>query len=263
MLALLSPAKRLDFQKIMPNQLDSVPIFLSDATKLASIGSKLKKSELSHLMKISPELTDLTHERFISFTSNPDINSTKPAAFAFSGDTYVGLDSNTINKENFNFFQKNIRILSGLYGMLRPFDRIQPYRLEMGSKLRNPKGKNLYEYWSNSISNLLNLEICDHEYQIIINLASDEYFKVINQKSLQTKIITPKFYEQKNDSYKMIGFFAKKARGLMARYIIDNKITDPSFLKDFSSEGYTYVSSRSNENNLVFLRDLQQAPEKS
>ncbi len=173
---------------------------------------------------------------------------------AFKGDVYLGLDAPTLNKNDLKFTQKHLRILSGLYGLLRPLDLMQAYRLEMGTKLQNERGRNLYEFWDTRVTDKLNEELSAHKSQTLINLASNEYFKVVKPKTLDADIITPAFKERKNGEYKMIGIYAKKARGLMSRYIIKNRIDTPEALKDFDLEDYGYNESLSTENNWVFTR---------
>ena len=221
---------------------------------LAKIASKLDAVELSNLMNISSNLANLNKERFDKFSVDPLSENSKQAAFAFAGDTYEGLSAEKINPENDIFFQNNIRILSGLYGLLRPFDVIQPYRLEMGSRLANQEGKNLYEFWNNTLAKRLKMELKDHEDASIINLASEEYFKVLKFDKEHLNVIHTKFFEIRNGNYKLISFYAKKARGLMARFIIENRISKPNDLKDFNLDDYNFQKELSKEDTYVFSR---------
>ena len=226
MLSILSPAKKLNFDKLNRNCESSQPKFHQQASELVLKAAELNSSELSQLMKISSNLADLNRNRFNQFSPTPHPEVSKQAAFAFAGDTYTGLNVEQITQENDTFFQDNIRILSGLYGLLRPFDLIQPYRLEMGSKLKTH----------------------------MINLASEEYFKVVRVKAIPLDVITPKFFEMKNGEQKLISFYAKKARGSMARFIVNNKITKPDDIKEFNLDGYVFNSKKSDRKNYIFSR---------
>ena len=254
MLSLLSPAKKLNFDKLNRNCEASQPKFQKQASELAVIAAELSSSELSDLMKISSKLAELNRDRFSQFATTTLPEVSKQAAFAFAGDTYTGLDADRIKQENDTFFQDNIRILSGLYGVLRPFDLIQPYRLEMGSRLQNPHGSNLYEFWGNQIAKALEDELDQHENRSVINLASEEYFKVVNVKAIPLSVVTPKFLEIKNGEQKLISFYAKKARGSMARFIVNNKIIRPKDIKEFNQDGYMFNSEKSDAKTYVFSR---------
>ena len=254
MISILSPAKKLNFEKIHRNCEASQPIFKKQATKLAKIAAQLDISELSKLMKISSNLATLNKKRFDQFSADPSPINLKQAAFVFAGDTYVGLNADKINPENDTFFQNNIRILSGLYGILRPFDLIQPYRLEMGSRLQTEEGSNLYTFWNNALATTLKTDLKSHKNKVLINLASEEYFKAINFSKNNLKVITPKFFEIRNGDYKLISFFAKKARGLMARFIVNNRLTEPEDIKDFNLEGYKFESKANDDKNYIFSR---------
>jgi cytoplasmic iron level regulating protein YaaA (DUF328/UPF0246 family) len=192
--------------------------------------------------------------RFQTWKPPFNLNNAKQAVLAFKGDVYTGLDAETMSEDGFDFAQKHLRILSGLYGVLKPLDLIQPYRLEMGTKFANAKGDNLYQFWGSQLREEIE-NIADGE--VLINLASNEYFKALEEKKLNTRIITPIFKDWKNGQYKIISFYAKKARGLMSRYIIDHKINDPELLKNFDSEGYRYSEEMSEGDNWVFIRDQQ------
>ena len=254
MLLVISPAKKLDFSPVEIENNLSKPLFQKDATNLANVASKLSKLELKQLMSISDKLADLNFQRFQSFKNNPTEISTKAAAFAFNGDTYTGLSIMEFSKLDLDFSQKHLRILSGLYGLLRPLDLIQPYRLEMGSNLKNDRGHNLYQYWSDIVSNNLNLDLEKSKNNKIINLASVEYSKVINTKIINADIINPQFLEEKNNTLKNVSFFSKKARGSMARFILKNKILNHSEIKDFNYDGYKFNPSLSSELKPVFTR---------
>ena len=254
MLLIISPAKKLDFSQVEIKNNLSKPIFHKEASVLANVASNLSKSELGQLMSISEKLAELNFNRFQNFQTNPDELSSKAAAFAFNGDTYNGLNINELSELDLEFSQKHLRILSGLYGLLRPLDIIQPYRLEMGSQLKNKKGDNLYHYWSDTVSKHINLDIKNFKNQKIINLASLEYSKVINNKIVNADIVNPQFLEEKNGNLKNISFFSKKARGSMARFIIKNKILDQSEIKNFDYDRYEFNSSLSSELKPVFTR---------
>jgi uncharacterized protein len=243
MLTLLSPAKSLNYE---PSHHAGfiLPHFIAETKILAVQLKKFSVSDLQKLMGISKNLAELNHQRFQNFSENFDLENSKQALLAFDGDVYKPIEAEKFNSEDFNFAQKTLRILSGFYGVLRPLDLIQPYRLEMGTNL------NLYKFWIDKISQHLDSEGSKH----IINLASEEYFSVINPKKISAKIINITFKENKNGSYKIIGIYAKKARGLMANFIIKNKITNPQELKKFQSENYQFAKEMSGEMNFVFVR---------
>ena len=254
MLSIISPAKKLDFTKIQIHNELTAPLFNAEAFSLANVAAELSKKELSQLMSLSDNLTQLNYERFQKFKQKPKQIETKPAALAFNGDTYVGLKAQTFSPQDFEFAQKNLRILSGLYGLLRPLDNIQPYRLEMGSALKNSSGNNLYDYWSELISQRLAIELSEKKSNSIINLASNEYSKVLNKKILNTKIICPQFLEERESELKNISFFSKKARGSMARFIIINKIENPLDIRAFNLENYRHRPELSSEEKPIFTR---------
>lgn len=257
MISILSPAKKLNFEKMNRNCESSQPSFKDDASKLAKTAAKLDITELSKLMNISSNLATLNKERFEKFSPNPTQEYLKQAAFAFAGDTYVGLGVDEIDPENDTFLQNNIRILSGLYGVLRPFDLIQPYRLEMGSKLQTREGSNLYEFWGDTLANSLASDLESHRNKILVNLASEEYFKVVRGSNINVKVVSPKFFEIRNGEPKIISFYAKKARGLMARFIINNRITVPDGMKDFNLEGYKFDTESDIGESYTFIRKEQ------
>ena len=249
MLAVLSPAKKLNFDPLAENFAESLPAFQDDANKLAKIACKLSVSDLRNLMKISEDLAALNKTRFTAFAPASDDLNSKQAAFAFAGDTYTGLQAENLETDDVTYAQDHLRILSGLYGVLKPLDRIQPYRLEMGSRLQNKAGTNLYAYWGDRIGAALDRV----SNGVVINCASNEYFKATG-KNMTSRIITPAFKEERDSELKMIGFFAKKARGLMARFMVLNRIETPEGLKDFDLDGYKFQPKLSGENDWVFTR---------
>lgn len=248
MLAVISPAKKMDFDPL-EGVADSLPELQADANILAGYAKKLSAAKLKEMMKISDDLAKLNKERFAAFEEKSTKRNSKQAAFAFAGDTYQGLQIETFSKSDLTYAQDHLRILSGLYGALRPLDRIQPYRLEMGRKLKTKAGHSIYDFWGDRIGEHLNVTADD----IVINLASNEYFKATG-KNLKAKVITPMFKEDRDGSLKTIGFFAKKARGMMARHIIKNRIKTVDGLKDFNEEGYAFQASLSDDKKLVFTR---------
>ncbi len=256
MLALLSPAKKLNFDRDNIPDSHSELQFKSDISELLETAKKQKSSDLKRLMKISDDLSELNFQRFqsMSFPFTPD--NAKQAAYAFNGDTYSGLNIETLEKDDVAFAQKHVRILSGLYGLVRPLDLIQPYRLEMGTRIANTRGKNLYDFWNDKIAAALNDELKTHESPVIINLASTEYFKAVPKKALEYPVITPVFKEVKGNEAKVIGFSAKRARGMMARYISLNRIDNPEALKDFDLAGYKFMPKLSTETELQFHRKV-------
>ncbi|AYA65379.1 peroxide stress protein YaaA [Alteromonas sp. RKMC-009] len=255
MLVVVSPAKNLDFETPVPVASFTRPAMLSSAEALVETCRKLTPADLSSLMKISDKLATLNANRFDSFTTPFTKDNARQALYAFNGDVYTGLDAYSLSEQDVEYAQQHLRMLSGLYGLLRPLDLMQPYRLEMGTRLENPKGKNLYEFWGTDITLALNKALEEQGDNVLINLASNEYFKSVKAKSLDGMIITPHFKDKKNGQYKVISFFAKKARGLMARYVIQNRIEDVAGLKAFSEAGYVFSPEQSTETDLVFLRD--------
>lgn len=255
MLIVISPAKTLDFKSPVTSDIYSEASFLKDSKQLIRELRKLKVDEISNLMGISSKLAQLNFERFHEWNVPFTIENSKQALLAFKGDVYTGIDAETFSKDDFERSQSDLRILSGLYGVLSPMDLIQAYRLEMGKKIKTKKGENLYQFWGEKITKSINKSLKDNQHDHLINLASNEYFKSINKKKIKAKIITPAFKDLKNGEYKMISFFAKKARGLMTRFIIQNKITDPEELKAFDFEGYMYNPALSKDDSPVFTRD--------
>ena len=247
MITVLSPAKSLDFDTPSTTEAFTQPDFLKDSRSLMRELRKLSREELSALMKISPKLADLNHERNAVWKTPFKPENAKVAVLAFKGDVYVGMDAATYTQADFDFAQNHLRILSGLYGMLRPLDLIRAYRLEMGTKLSNPQGKNLYEFWDDKITRAINKALKQSGNDVLLNLASNEYFKVVKPKLVKGKIITPVFKEFKNGEYKVISFLAKKARGMMASYIVKNRINQVEGIKAFTQAGYLFQADVSTE----------------
>jgi len=250
MLAIISPAKSLDFENNSPLEISTVPYFTKDADYLAGKLGKLKPSALGALLDVSPKLAQLNAERYASWKTATE----KQALFAYNGNVYDGLNAKSLALEEIDFTQNHLRIISGLYGLLRPLDLIKPYRIDMGTSFSTPKGENLYKFWGDRITDQLKKNLKESESNILINLASQEYFAAINTKKLKARIITPAFKDRSNDTYAMISFFAKKARGMMSRFIIENAITDFEMLVGFDAGGYHYNHSLSKGDNWVFTR---------
>jgi len=252
MLIVVSPAKKLDFESEAPFTDHSQPIFLKKSQVLINDLKKCSHEEISKLMKLSDTLTELNLNRFKSFKTPFTPKNSKQAMYAFKGDTYVGLEAETMAKKEASYANKHLRILSGLYGLLAPMDLIQPYRLEMGTKFSCQDNKNLYDFWKKDITEEVN-KILKKE-KVLVNLASKEYFSAINFSELKGDVITPVFKEKKGDDYKVVGIFAKRARGMLSRYIIENKISDKEGIKDFNIDGYKFNKKLSNDKEFVFLR---------
>ena len=255
MLTVLSHAKTLDYETAPITQSATLPRFMDQSALLVEDARGLDPDDIRALMGVSEQIAHLNHERFMNWQSESTSDNAKQAVLAFKGDVYTGLQAETLSEDDLDFAQTRLRILSGLYGLLRPLDLMQPYRLEMGLKFANQRGKNLYEFWGEQLTDTLNADLVSAKTDVLINLASNEYFKAIKPKLLNADIITPQFKDLKNGQYKMISFFAKKARGVMARYIIDNRITEPEALKSFSEAGYYYSDAQSQGDQWVFLRD--------
>lgn len=254
MLVVISPAKRLDMTPV-PEVAHSQPAYQDAANDLAGYAQKLSKAKLKSLMGLSDALTQLNFDRFKAFEDKSTHENAKQAALIFAGDTYLGLEAKTLETEDLAWAQDHLRILSGLYGLLRPLDLIQPYRLEMGSRLKTKRGKNLYDYWGGQISRALNTAAVKNNSTAVINCASTEYFSAVDLAALSPKVITPVFMEDRDGTVKIVSFFAKKARGAMARFIIENRIQDPEQIKNFETGGYRFDSAKSREDHWVFLRD--------
>ncbi len=254
MLLLISPAKTLDFETDAITEQYSQPSFLAESAELIDQLKTLSPSEVSSLMSISEKLGTLNSNRFLQWQLPFTPENSKQALLAFKGDVYEGINANSFSSEDLNWANQHLRILSGLYGLLKPLDLIQAYRLEMGTRFANQGGKNLYEFWANKITDKINNELSTHKNGCIINLASNEYFKSVKPKLLNGEIITPVFKDWKNDKYKIISFYAKKARGMMSAYIIKNRLENPAEIKQFDTAGYAYCAEESTTNNWVFLR---------
>lgn len=254
MLVVVSPAKNLDYESDTPAVKASQPRWLDRAERLVEICRKMSPQELGSLMKISDKLAGLNAARFEQWQRPFTGDNARPALFAFNGDVYAGLEASSLSADEIDYAQSHLRILSGLYGVLRPLDLMQPYRLEMGTKLENPAGKNLYDYWGDSIAKALNEDMQEADTQLLINLASNEYFSAVDTKVLKGDIITPVFKDEKNGKYKIISFYAKKARGMMARFILNEKPRSVSDLKQFDTAGYQFNEAASEGNTLVFHR---------
>lgn len=254
MISLLSPAKTLDYES--PERIEelTIPKFALDSNRLIRILKKKSVAEIKDLMHLSDALAKLNRARYKNFSKEYTDENSKSAITAFKGDVYLGLDVETLSDEDLGFANQHIRILSGLYGLLLPFDRMQPYRLEMGTRLANKKGTNLYHYWGDTLSKALNKELEAQNSDVILNLASNEYFKAVNKKKLKARVIDVDFREEQEGELKFVSFFAKKARGLMARYIARNRIDDVASLSGFDYDNYRISEEHSNEDRLLFVR---------
>lgn len=255
MLMVISPAKTLDYETPPATPRVTQPEHLDHAQELIEQLRELSPAQIAELMHLSDKLAGLNAARFGSWEQPFTPSNAKQALLAFKGDVYTGLNAEDFNEADFDFAQSHLRMLSGLYGVLRPLDLMQPYRLEMGTKLANPRGNNLYDFWGERISGWLNDALADQGDEVLLNLASNEYFSAVKRKALNARIIDTEFKDLKNGQYKIISFYAKKARGLMARYVIKERITHPDGLKDFTYEGYAYSSEHSTPDKLVFLRE--------
>lgn len=253
MIYLLSPAKTLDCESEIPSIRATKPRFLEHSAELVDIMRKKKPAELEKLMDISPKLADLNAERFREWKADYSKKEARSAIFAFKGDVYQGLAVEEWAKEDFAAAQKSIRILSGLYGILRPLDLMLPYRLEMGKKVANKRGPNLYRFWGSLLTESLNKDL-KAKGDAVINLASNEYFSAVQPKELKAPVITPVFKDWKNGKYKVISFFAKKARGTMASWAIRNQVTNPADLQKYGEDGYQFDGDQSDKSTLVFTR---------
>ncbi len=254
MLTVLSPAKKLDPDTSGRSFNATRPALLAESRKLNKILREYSSLDLMELMHISSAIAELNAERNHFWKTPFTEKNAKPAIMTFKGDVYRSLDAETLDKKELEFGQQHLRILSGLYGILRPMDLIQAYRLEMGTRLRNPRGENLYDFWGDTITEQLNKELAKHQSETLVNLASNEYFKVISPGGLNADIITPNFRERRNGAFKIIGVLAKKARGLMGRFIIKNRIDTPQDLKQFDLEGYRFNESLSTDSIWAFIR---------
>ena len=256
MLTVISPAKSLDMTPVSVEATD--PIWQEDALRLAKTARNLPLKGLKDLMDISDDLARLNRDRFRDFAEAPEPEATRPAAFVFAGDTYQGLEARTLDPDDLAWAQDHLRILSGLYGLLRPLDAIQPYRLEMGSRLKTRRGKSLYEYWGDQIAKALNAQADELGADTLVNCASEEYFRAADRKALRLRVVTPVFMELKDDKPRIVSFFAKRARGAMARYITENRLTDPDDIRGFATGGYAFDPDLSEGDKVVFVRDYPQ-----
>ncbi|MCE8518497.1 peroxide stress protein YaaA [Ruegeria pomeroyi] len=255
MLVVISPAKRLDWTE--RDIAATEPAFQDDAVRLAKTARNLTLGDLKKLMGLSDDLARLNRERFREFADAPGADVTRPAALAFAGDTYQGLEAASLDPEEMDWAQQHLRILSGLYGLLRPLDAIQAYRLEMGSRLKTRRGTSLYDYWGDQLSRTLNAQADEIGTDVLVNCASQEYFGAVDPKALKLRVITPVFMEDKGGVPKIVSFYAKKARGAMARYIVQRRLTDPQALSEFDSGGYQFNAEMSEPDKPVFLRPYQ------
>ena len=254
MLIVLSPAKTLDFESPIKVNKTTEPDFIPRSAELISTLRTMPPAQIGSLMSISDSLAQLNVARYASWSKKFTPDNSRPAMLAFDGDVYEGLDARSLNARQLDWAQKHLRILSGLYGLLRPLDLMQPYRLEMGTRLATKRGKDLYAFWGDQITEALNESLTVAKAQALVNLASEEYFKSVKPAKLDRPVITPVFEEWKGGDYKIVSFFAKRARGLMARYAIEHKLTKAEELKDFDSEGYGFDAKASNEARWIFRR---------
>jgi cytoplasmic iron level regulating protein YaaA (DUF328/UPF0246 family) len=257
MLLLLSPAKKLDYDSPLATSLQTEPLFVDEAKVLIDVLKKKTVGDVAKLMSLSNSLAQLNTQRYADWSTEFTQKNARPAILAFNGDVYEGLDAGSLSEAQLKWAQDHVAILSGLYGVLRPLDLMQPYRLEMGTKLTNPSGKTLYDFWKQTIAPYLNTRLAKDKQPVVVNLASEEYFKSVDLGALNARIIQCVFQDQKAGAYKIISFYAKRARGLMARYVIENRINTPSKLSGFSLEGYRFSPEVSTEDKLVFRRAEQ------
>ena len=260
MLLVLSPAKKLDYDSPVRTTLHTQPVFVDQAAELIKVLKKKSASEVAALMKLSDALATLNVERYAAWKPRFDLDSARQAILAFNGDVYEGLDGPSLSDAKLKWAQDHVVLLSGLYGVLRPLDLMRPYRLEMGTRLATARGETLYDFWGATIASYLNERLDESSRKgkrILLNLASEEYFKSIDRKVLDARVVQCVFQDQKNDNWKVISFHAKRARGLMARYIIDHRLNTPEALTEFDSEGYAFASEQSTPDKLVFRRPEQ------
>ena len=256
MLFLLSPAKSLDFETPLADLPHTEPLFVKQSTQLISLMRKKSAPQVAQMMDISAALAKLNVARYKAWRRTITANNARQAVLAFNGDVYGGLDAKTLKAEELEWAQEHLCILSGLYGVLRPLDWMQPYRLEMSIRVANPQGSNLYKFWGSRISDYLNKRLAQDKQPVVVNLASQEYFKAVDLKALQARVVECVFEEQRADGqYKVIGFMAKRARGLMARYAVTHKVTSAKKLEAFQAEGYVFEGAASTPQRLVFRRN--------
>lgn len=257
MLIVVSPAKTLDYESPLATQTYTQPELTEHSAELIEVCRELTPAQIASLMKVSDKIAGLNAARFAEWQPVFTTDNARQAILAFKGDVYTGLEAETLDEDGFAYAQQHLRMLSGLYGLLRPLDLMQPYRLEMGTKLENPRGANLYQFWGDIITDKLNAALAAQGDDVLVNLASNEYFKAVKLKKIAGKIITPVFKDCKNGTYKVISFYAKKARGMMARYILDHKVDSVEGLKAFDTAGYYFVPAESTATELVFKREEQ------
>jgi len=255
MLMVISPAKTLDYETPPATERFTQPQYLDHSQELIEQLREFSPAQISELMHVSDRIGGLNAARFGSWNPAFTPANAKQALLAFKGDVYTGLDAQSLGEADFDYAQQHLRMLSGLYGLLRPLDLMQPYRLEMGTKLANARGKDLYAFWGTRISEWLNEALADQGDDVLLNLASNEYFSAVKRSALKARVIDAEFKDLKNGQYKIISFYAKKARGLMSRFVIEQRINDPVQLKHFDVQGYRYNPEQSSPNKLVFLRD--------
>lgn len=257
MLIVVSPAKTLDYESPLATERFTQPELTQETKLLIDECRKLTPADIAKLMKVSDKIASLNVARFTQWSETYTPENARQAILAFKGDVYTGLDAESLSESQFDYAQQHLRMLSGLYGLLKPLDLMQPYRLEMGTRLANERGSNLYQFWGNLLTDKLNQALAEQGDEILVNLASNEYFKAVKPKLIQGTVITPMFKDCKNGQYKVISFYAKKARGMMARYIIENQVENIDELKKFSTAGYYFDSASSTDKDLVFKRDEQ------
>ena len=257
MLIVLSPAKTLDYETPTTTDVHTMPDFIPHSAELVEVLKKMPPAEIASLMQVSDTLAHLNAGRFASWSTSFTQENARQAVLAFNGDVYEGFDAPSLTEKQLAYAQSHLRILSGLYGVLRPLDLMQPYRLEMGTRLANARGKDLYAFWGNFVTEALNEELVSRNSAALVNLASEEYFKVVKPKLLKVPVITPVFEDWKGGKYKVISFFAKRARGLMARYAAVKGISQPENLKQFDLEGYAFEADASSERTWVFRRRME------
>lgn len=255
MLTVISPAKTLDFDTPPTTRKATQPLFIERAGELVEDARRMSPDDIRALMGVSDNIAELNHARFMNWSAPFSLDNAKQSVLAFKGDVYTGLEAESLSAAQLGFAQKHLCILSGLYGLLRPLDLMQPYRLEMGLKFANRGGKNLYEFWGDDINKALNRQLQKSGSPVLVNLASNEYFKSVKARQLDAEIITPVFKDLKNGKYKVISFYAKKARGQMARYIIEKELNEPAGMKRFRKDGYRYNKAESTAHEWVFTRD--------
>lgn len=255
MLALISPAKTLDFESKAPTTEFSHGEYMEEAAYLIGKLKKLSQKQIGKLMSLSDNLSSLNKNRYQNWQTPKNLEDSKQAAWAFRGDVYTGLDADSFSEKEISYAQKHLRMLSGLYGLLKPLDLIQPYRLEMGTRFKvTPTKTNLYKFWDNALTKKINSEVEQHGHKVVINLASNEYFKAVQEKDINTDVITPSFKDAKGGDYRIVMVYAKQARGRMAKQIIKNEISNPEDLKGIEMEGYVFNERLSKGNNWTFTR---------